>query len=190
MLGLGVGELLLIAVVVLVVIPPSSLPKFMRSAGQYYGQIRRMADEMRRALVLEADRQDADERYRSMMKRRQKAEADLKKAERDSPGVAPQAHPFETGSQNGFEEGAVAQGHEQATEKRRLIPDYPGSDDFEYQSLVDDPHGPYSAGRTLADLPPPSSSDVPIPGFSQAEWAELPPKVRAALRGRPPGETA
>jgi sec-independent protein translocase protein TatB len=177
MLGLGIGELLVIAVVVLVVIPPSQIPKFMRTAGQYYGQIRRMAEEMRRSLVLEADRQDAEERYQKMMERRRKAEADREAAAAANPGVTAQAHPFETPDppSSGTAEGASS-----------VMAPFPAEDD-DFHRLVDDPNGPYASGRTLADLVP---HDAPIPGFSPEEWAELPPKVRAALRGRPSGDAA
>jgi Tat protein translocase TatB subunit len=70
MLGLGPGEIILIAIVVIVVVGPDRLPQFMRGAGKMYGQLRRAADEMRRALVLEADRQDAETRYQDMRRRR------------------------------------------------------------------------------------------------------------------------
>jgi Tat protein translocase TatB subunit len=80
MLGLGLGEILFIALVVLVVVGPDRLPHFMRTAGRVYGQFRRAADEMRRAMVLEADRQDADERYSKLQKRREQAAEDRRKA--------------------------------------------------------------------------------------------------------------
>lgn len=70
LLGLGPGEIILVALAVIVVIGPDRLPHFMRSAGRMYGQLRRAADEMRRSLVLEADRQDAEDRYQEMRRRR------------------------------------------------------------------------------------------------------------------------
>ena len=70
MLGLGPGEIILVLIVVIVVVGPDRLPQFMRGAGRLYSQFRRAADEMRRSLVLEADRQDAEARYEEMQRRR------------------------------------------------------------------------------------------------------------------------
>lgn len=72
MLNVGIFELLLIAGIALMVVGPEQLPQLFRSAGRWYGQARRAADELRRAFVLEADRQDAAERYKQLQERRQK----------------------------------------------------------------------------------------------------------------------
>ena len=72
MLNVGIFELLLVAGIALMVVGPEQLPQLFRSAGRWYGQARRAADELRRAFVLEADRQDAAERYRMLQERRQK----------------------------------------------------------------------------------------------------------------------
>ncbi len=91
MLGLGVGEILVIAALILVVVGPDRLPEMMRWAGKTYGQVRRAADELRRSLVLEADRMDAEERYRDLQRRREQAMAARRKAVDDAgPGVVPQ----------------------------------------------------------------------------------------------------
>ena len=71
MLGLGPGEILFVALVIIVVVGPDRLPQFMRTAGRMYGKVRRAADEMRRSLVLEADRQDAEHRYQEMKRLRE-----------------------------------------------------------------------------------------------------------------------
>lgn len=78
MLSLGLWEIVVIAVLAVVVVGPERLPRVMRYLGRQYGMLRRLADEMRRAMVLEADRQDADERYQEMQRRR-----DALKAQRD-----------------------------------------------------------------------------------------------------------
>ena len=80
MLGVGFTELLLICVIALIFVPTDDLPKVMRELGKRYGQLRRAADELRRAFVLEADRQDAEERMARMRERRAKAEADRERA--------------------------------------------------------------------------------------------------------------
>ncbi|MEM6927634.1 MAG: twin-arginine translocase TatA/TatE family subunit [Myxococcota bacterium] len=72
MLNVGIFELLLIAGIALMVVGPEQLPQLFRSAGRWYGQARRAADELRRAFVLEADRQDAAERYKQLQERRLK----------------------------------------------------------------------------------------------------------------------
>jgi sec-independent protein translocase protein TatB len=79
MLGLGTGELVLIGVVALLVIGPERLPVVMRQLGRWYGQIRRTADELRRAFVLEADRQDAADRYKKLAEQRKKAQEEARR---------------------------------------------------------------------------------------------------------------
>lgn len=93
MLGVGLPELVLIAGVALVVVGPERLPRVMRELGRWYGQLRRAADELRRAFTLEADRQDATERYKQLQERRKKAQEARKKAEEErklATGAVPQ----------------------------------------------------------------------------------------------------
>lgn len=76
MLSLGMGEILVIAALLVLVVGPDRLPQVMRFAGRTYGQVRRAADDMRRALVLEADRQDAEERYQKLQEERARLRAE------------------------------------------------------------------------------------------------------------------
>jgi Tat protein translocase TatB subunit len=78
MLGLGWGEILLVAGVALVVVGPERLPRLLRDLGRMYGQVRRTADDLRRSFVLEAERQDAEERYQKLQERR-KAQAESRR---------------------------------------------------------------------------------------------------------------
>jgi sec-independent protein translocase protein TatB len=87
MLGLGTSEMVLIAVVALVVIGPERLPRILRQLGRYYGQLRRTADDLRRAFVMEADRQDAEERYQALQERRRKELEARRLAEPDGPAT-------------------------------------------------------------------------------------------------------
>jgi sec-independent protein translocase protein TatB len=80
MFGLGLGEIVLIGVVLLLFVGPERLPGFMRQVGKYYAQIRRTSDDLRRAFTLEADRMDADERYAKLQERRRQAEEARRKA--------------------------------------------------------------------------------------------------------------
>ena len=203
MLGFGMGEILIIAVVVLIVVGPDKLPQFARSAGRLYGQVRRTADEMRRALVLEADRQDADERYRLMRERRARAEAERAAAEAANPGVSAQdehlpgapAPEAEGALEGGAEGGAVADQPAHATGDHG---------DADLQALLNDPNGPYAAGRPLdevdlakehldvhqAQTPTPAADGELMtgpalpPGVSAEEWAELPQHIRDLLSAR------
>ncbi len=72
MLGLGWGEILLVAGVALIVVGPERLPRLLRDLGRMYGQVRRTADDLRRSFLLEADRQDAEDRYEKLQERRKR----------------------------------------------------------------------------------------------------------------------
>jgi sec-independent protein translocase protein TatB len=89
MLGLGWGEIFLIAGVALMVVGPERLPRLLRDLGRYYGQLRRAADDLRRSFVLEADRQDAEERYKALQERRRAAAEARKSAEAPAEPPAP-----------------------------------------------------------------------------------------------------
>lgn len=91
MLSLGFGEILVIAALALIVVGPERLPHMMRYLGRQYGQLRRAADDMRRAFVLEADRQDAEERYRNLQERR-KAQLDARRAAQAAAGEGTVPH--------------------------------------------------------------------------------------------------
>lgn len=90
MLGLGIGEILLLVVLVIVVVGPERLPYLIRSAGRMYGQVRRASDELRRAFVLEADRADAEDRYRKLEERRKAAIEARERASAENPGAVSQ----------------------------------------------------------------------------------------------------
>ena len=79
MLGIGFGELVVIGVLALLFVPTDDLPRLAREFGRRYGQLRRAADDLRRAFVLEADRQDASERFEKLQERRRKAAEARKK---------------------------------------------------------------------------------------------------------------
>ena len=80
MLSIGLTEIIFIAILAVVVVGPERLPQVMRQLGRWYGQLRRSADELRRAFVLEADRQDAEERYQRLRERRERAAEARKRA--------------------------------------------------------------------------------------------------------------
>ncbi len=100
MLSIGLSEILLIGVVVLLVVGPDRLPRLMRTAGRTYGQLRRAADDLRRAFVLEADRQDAEERMDALRERRRRATEARRRAQESAdpshPTSVPQADPTMT----------------------------------------------------------------------------------------------
>lgn len=184
MLGLGMGEMLIVAVVVLLVVGPDNLPQFARSAGKMYGQLRRTADDLRRSLVLEADRQDAEDRYQQLQERRRQAEEQRRKAEEANPGVAPQAE---------YAPGAPPEGTEAPADG---APD----EDQDLQALLADPNGPYATGTDIEDFAQrfkaqsmPASTPAPrdahdlegLPaGVTPEEWAELPAHIKDMLKAR------
>ena len=93
MFGLGMGEMVLIGAIALLVIGPEKLPHLMRELGRWYGQLRRAADDLRRAFVLEADRQDAAERYRQLQERRKLAQQERLRAQEEGARAQPEVSP-------------------------------------------------------------------------------------------------
>ena len=184
MLGLSFGEILVIGLIALLVVGPDNLPQFARSMGRMYGQLRRMADEMRRSLVLEADRQDAEARLAELKARRERAEEQLRQAQEANPGVEAQPDP-----------------HRAEPPEEEVDP--------EYEAFLAAATGPYAAGRSLdevakewreaprmteTDRPPapldaaPSPPEQLPPGISPREWQELPPHIKNLLLERAPDQ--
>ncbi len=156
MFGLGLGEILLVAVVLLVAVGPERIPSFMREAGKIYGQVKRASDELRRAFVLEADRMDADERYQKL-RERQKAAEEARKTAQEATGGAAQAPVLAPPTLKA-----------------------PGPDAARDATIDADPETPAPPRR-----PPATSIEAPaeIPdGISADEWSKLPPRVQQMLR--------
>lgn len=92
-LNIGLGELLVVGVLVLVFVGPDRLPELMRFLGKHYGRLRRASDDLRRAFQMEVDKQDADRRAEEIRRRREEllarrrleAEAMRKGTEQDTP---------------------------------------------------------------------------------------------------------
>lgn len=94
--GLDFTELLLVGIVALVFVGPERLPEMTRMLGRLYGQFRRSADELRRALTLEADRMDEEARLKGLIARRKKAEEERRRAaEARGDGARAQPDPAE-----------------------------------------------------------------------------------------------
>lgn len=158
MFGLGLGEILIIGLVVLLVVGPDQLPGFMRTIGRYYGQLRRQADDLRRAFTLEADRMDAEERYAKLQERRRQAEEARKRAL----------------------EAAAAGGRVSQEPPKPLLG---ASDSLPAGGPADaDPETP--AIMRPSPPPAPTADELP-PGVSAEEWDRLPAHVKDLLRGEP-----
>lgn len=93
---LGLMELLLVGIVLLIAVGPERLPHATRTLGRLYGKMRRAADELRNALVLEADRMDEEERLRALRRRRLEAERKKREAEEATGGRAQSQEQDET----------------------------------------------------------------------------------------------
>lgn len=98
---LGLMELALIGIVALVVVGPERLPHATRWLGRTYGRLRRAANELQRALMMEADRLDEEERLKKLKAVRED-EARKRKEREEAPeeggdegGPMSQPAPFE-----------------------------------------------------------------------------------------------
>ena len=59
-LGLGIGEIIIIAIIALLVIPPKDLPRFFYKVGQFIGRMRSMASEFKYTMEDIAHEQEID----------------------------------------------------------------------------------------------------------------------------------
>lgn len=73
MLNFGIGEIAIILVLAVVVVGPDRLPEMLRFLGKQYGRVMRASNELRRAFMIEADREDAEKRAEALRKRREQA---------------------------------------------------------------------------------------------------------------------
>ena len=73
MLNFGLGEIAIILVLAIVVVGPDRLPEMLRFLGKQYGRVMRASNELRRAFMIEADREDAEKRAEALRKRREQA---------------------------------------------------------------------------------------------------------------------
>ena len=63
MFGIGVGEMFVIAVVLLIVVGPKELPKLMKTVGKGMRDVRRAADDLRRSTGIDDLMRDEDLRH-------------------------------------------------------------------------------------------------------------------------------
>lgn len=129
MLGIGGTEMMVIAIIALLVVGPERLPHVMRQAGRWYGQLRRAADDLRRAFVLEADRQDASDRYRQLQERRKQAQEARRKAQ-EAAGGEGATQPDPVSAQQPPAPTVVVEGAEPVEAPNDLPPDAPHPDAF------------------------------------------------------------
>jgi len=88
MFDIGVGELLVILIVVVVVIGPKDLPLAMRVAGRWIGQIRRVSAHFRSgidAMVREAELEDMEKQWKAQNEEIMRRSAALTEAEAGTP---------------------------------------------------------------------------------------------------------
>lgn len=80
MLNFGIFEIVIICALALIFVGPERLPTMVRFLGRQYGKLMRASDELRRAFVLEAEREDAERRAAALRKRREEARARAEEA--------------------------------------------------------------------------------------------------------------
>ena len=160
MLGLGLGEIVLIGFAILLFVGPEHLPGFLRTAGKLYGQVRRASDDLRRAFFDEADKMDAAERYRALQERRREAE-EARRAAMENAAVP--------------QDPVIDPVTAQAVNPTGAPP--PGAPKPVAMREDDDPERP--AVRVVR---PPAPVEAPIRGVSVEEWSKLPEHLKAMLR--------
>ena len=78
MFGIGFGEILLIFVIIIIFIRPDDLPKFLRSAGRFYGKAKKMYKEIievKDRIIKEIDEAALNETPKTTALPRDKAES-------------------------------------------------------------------------------------------------------------------
>ena len=73
MLNLGFSEIVLIVILAIVVVGPDDIPKMMRLLGQQYGRVMRISNELRRAFMMEVNREENEKRAEELRQRREEA---------------------------------------------------------------------------------------------------------------------
>ena len=73
MLNLGFSEIVVIVLLTILVVKPDDLPNMLRYLGRQYGKIMRYSDELKRAFLLESEREDAEKRAVELKKKREEA---------------------------------------------------------------------------------------------------------------------
>jgi sec-independent protein translocase protein TatB len=146
---LGLGEMLVIAVLVIVFVGPDGLPDLMRVLGRFYGQMRRASDDLRRTFNAEVARVDADKRRDELRQRRLERER-ARAAASDAAGEPGAPAELPSGMPSGSPDGAL-QDHSQ---------DYSEEDEHGPALLAPDPRLPPDAAPRAVPRPGPG----PAPG--------------------------
>ena len=148
MLNLGFGELAIIAVLAIVVVGPDRLPEMLRYLGKQYGKVMRASNELRRAFMVEADRDEALKRAAALRERREQARKRAEEARKRA-----------------LERTRQLEGADEAL-PRDLLQDDPPQADHLLASAA-------SRGGDEAVEP----SDPPLPSPSPEDFAPRPPSV-------------
>lgn len=102
MFDIGAAELLVIIVVAIIVIGPSEMPRAMRTAGRWIGQIRKVSAHFRTgidAMVREAELEDMEKKWKAQNEEIMRRSAAATEAENGTPlmtGPPPQTTKPET----------------------------------------------------------------------------------------------
>lgn len=112
MFGIGWTEALVIGVLALIFVPTEDLPRVARELGRRYAQLRRTANDLQRSFMLEADRMDAQERFKELQERRRKMEEERQRrlAEAQARGAVDQAARSPGGPSEGAAPEAPSEG--------------------------------------------------------------------------------
>ncbi len=92
MFDIGFGEMLFIAILILVFVGPDHIPELMSFTGRYYGKFRRASDDLRRTFNAEVARVESDRR-RDELKQRQEEIERRRKEEAPAPEALPPEAP-------------------------------------------------------------------------------------------------
>ncbi len=120
MFGIGMTEMLLIAVLALVVLGPKKLPDLARSLGKGFAEFKRATNELKSAIDLETKAEE--DRYKEELREKYKEKAVRLQAEKAAEVATAEAHVEQQEEQSQVEQPGVITTEAAAEQKKETTP--------------------------------------------------------------------